>query len=170
MTPKDKISDQRFMVIYDALNFTKATIRNGLVAVDLPDLIRGVEHMCFHQNIETDNPVRHAEISFKFRSFGSYQQARIGGALAAALITDKSICAILDDPKQPLPWEMDIEKWRKFLSFTMSIAEDFIDLDTEIASLGKRSNAGNFVENYTDNRRRFDDVYNDDRLKLGEPE
>lgn len=156
MTPEAR-SEHRFHAILNLLETTGATLRNGLKAADLNDLMSGVHQMAHHRNIE-GGPARYAEVAFKFRAMKSVQQVRIGAALAATLISDKNIVRYLDQysPDQPPIWDTYRPEWTGFINFTLRIAEDFLDLQFDNFN---RDTSGMFIENIELNTRKPDANY-----------
>ena len=158
---KDHHAEAQHVSIVAALSRTGATLRNGMVAANLPDLLEGVRSMVSHIRIE-GGAVRQAEVAFRLRTSGNLQQFRIGAALAAALITDREIGPHLVTQKNaPAPWDTHPDQWGNFLSFIMRRAEDFLDLQFD--NFG-RSTAGPYLENIEINRRKEDSIYFDTKL------
>ncbi len=166
MTPEQR-SEIQFMSICDALGRTQATLRNGLVAASLPDLLNGVYHMTRHTRID-GGADRHVEVAFKLRSFGSVHQCRIGATVAAQLMTDAELSPWLTQSSKPPPWHTHTAVWKAFLTFQLQLAEDFIALhEQSYAVLTGRPSPwpSNYIENIELNRRKFNDKYNS--LNLG---
>ncbi|MDP2495484.1 hypothetical protein Q8W25_15750 [Shimia thalassica] len=163
MTPYQQ-SENRFFTIVDLLSITNAQLRNGLIAAELPDLLKGVHSMAHHRRIE-GGPARYAEVAFKLRTFPgtSLHQYRIGAAVAGALISDHEIAYRLDNPSDPAPWEAQRELWAKFLNFQFRLAEDYLDLTFD--NFG-RDASGLFIENIALNRRKEDVIYTSEKLNL----
>lgn len=153
----EELGERRALNIALALDITNATLRNGLRAADLDDILIGVHTICQHHSV--DPPIiRLAEVAFQLKYGNNIRQLRLGAALGAALIIDsktESVISSLHNDK-PAPWRLKPAEWSKFLTFLLTRAEDFLDLQDE--NFG-RSTAGIFYENVEINRRKPEDIF-----------
>ncbi|PYG31733.1 hypothetical protein C8N36_104153 [Pelagimonas varians] len=168
MTPEE-IAERQFISIASALDVTQATIRAGMVASSLPDLLCGVRDMTRHWKID-GGVDRHVEIAWQLRSSGNIRQFRLGATIAANLMCDPEIKPFLIASDKPPPWATHTEQWRKFLTFQFKVAEDFLDIHSDRYVAGHPrpyAHAGNFNENVALNRRKPTDAHSGANLGIG---
>lgn len=157
--------DARIESIIDALMVTKATLKNGDIAYQSPEVLVGIETILNHTRIEGD--VRRVEVAFGLTAYTDPRLRRIGAAVASALVSQPSILTAFDDPVEPRPWHIEKSQWAQLLTFLFEQAEIFVDLALEdYKNFQPSTRHLDLLEALRVNRRKDTDAFIDDKLAL----